>query len=531
MVVLLVAELVVVGAALARSARVGLGGAALVVFVGQLRLDDRHTVLSHTPFLGFFFTYLFRSPSFLFGLVIFVPLVTLLGERLAAPRDGVRRGNWALIALLMVGASDAKVAILPVVFGALVLYGAVAWLTDRRVPAAAWMGAALALLVMGTLYLAQYRGHRSELGLHPFAAFDSMPAVVLLKGYAAGGLPAFPGKGFLLSAGAVVFGLTGMLAPQLAGLVWILRRRWRRLEAGQIWLAAVLIAGLGLGLTLSEPGTVNELYFVFYGVLAGCLLSAQGLRLAWQSRPASIGSRRLILILTGWLVAVAALMAAPIWTHLFAGPQKEPHIYLLWYGGLLLGVIGLYAIARRRLGPARWAATFLACAAVLAVGVLDAPGDYLEPAVTGGGRPAVNPLYRPMSPDVYRSLEWVRDHTPFDAVLAVNNQWIGPARTVPHEFNYSAFSERRVFIEGWAYSQGVRDRGFLTANVNPFPERLRLNDAAFLGDGSALAAMKRDYGVRYLLVDPGGGDPVDLPELERSARVVRGGPVPVFEVR
>jgi hypothetical protein len=430
----------------------------------------------------------------------------------------------------MIGASDAKVAILPVVFLALLLYGAIIWLRDRRTSLPTWLAAGLALVVMGTLYLGQYRGHPSELGVHPFAVFGTMPAVVLLKSYVSGGLPAFSGKGLLLSASGVVFGLVGMLAPQLVGLVWALRRGWGRLAPRQIWLLAVLLAGLGLGLALNEPGTVNQLYFLFYGVAAGCVLSAEGLGLAWRSRPAGVAARRLVVFALGWLAVLAAVMEVPLRLTWFHGRQTEAQRYALWYAALFLSVALLYVIARRRLGPTRWPAASLACAAVLTVGFLDAPGDYLAPAVARKGDVVVDPLFKPLSVELYRSLAWVRDHTPSSAVLAVNNQWLGRARTAPYEFNYSAFSERRVFLEGWAYSQGVRDRGFLTASVNPFPERLRLNRAAFLGDRSALTVLKKKFGVRYLLVDPGGGDRVDTRSLMRATRIVHPARVPVFEL-
>jgi hypothetical protein len=531
MIVLLVLELVVAGRSFVRSARVGLAAAGLAIFVGQLRLDNRHTALSDTPFLGPFFTYLFRSPSFLFGLIIFVPLMALLGERLAERRKQAGAGEWVLIALLMVGASDAKVVILPVVLTALVLHSAVTWGIERRIPVAAWWGIGLTILVMGSVYVMQYSGHPSELRVHPLEVFGVMPAVGLLKAYAAGGLPAFPAKDILLSGAAVVFGLVGFLGPQLAGLVFMLRRGVLRVAPAQRWLMAMLGAALVLGLTFSEPGTANELYFVGYGLVAGCILSAEGLRIAWTKRRDGAPSLRPVVIAgVVWLVALAALMAIPPHVGSLSGPQREPHLYLVWYAGLLVALGVLLVAARRWLAPTWRAAGLIGCAAVVSVGVLDAPGIYLAPALAHRGT-SVNKLFKPMSPELYRSLSWVRDRTAPGAVIAVNNQWLERGRAKPFEFDYSAFAERRVFLEGWAYSQGVRDRGFLTVNANPFPERLRLNEAAFLGDRRALAVMRRDYGVRYLLVDPDGGERADIRALRQTLRIVRQPPVPVFALR
>ncbi len=119
LVVVSVLLLVVAGRALARSWSVGLIAACLAFFVGELRLDASNTFLAHTPFFGLFFTFLFRSPSFLLGLVLFVPLVILVGERIRARPERILAGEWILIALFMVGASDAKVTILPLLIAAL----------------------------------------------------------------------------------------------------------------------------------------------------------------------------------------------------------------------------------------------------------------------------------------------------------------------------------------------------------------------------------------------------------------------------
>ena len=49
-----------------------------------------------------------------------MPLVVLLGERLAAPERSLRSRDWLLVALFAIGASDAKIALLPLILAALV---------------------------------------------------------------------------------------------------------------------------------------------------------------------------------------------------------------------------------------------------------------------------------------------------------------------------------------------------------------------------------------------------------------------------
>jgi hypothetical protein len=526
LVVLAVLELVVAGQSLSRNAKVGLGAAGLAFFVGQLRLDARQDVLSHNPFFGFFFTYLFRSPSFLLGLVIFVPLITLLGERLAARADELRTREWLLVALFAIGASDAKIALLPLIFVALALYVAWAWASERRFPRAAAPAAAITLLVAATVYLLQYRGHSSRLGPDLLAAFDDMTGVTLVEAGLRNVLPALPAEETIVSTLGVLLGLFALLAAQLAGLIWLARRQGRRLRPGQAWLLALLCAGLIGTLTLGEPDTENQFYFFAYGIVAGCLLSAEGLGLAWRSRPELTGRvLRLAALGAVWVAALAALIWAPLHFDLFTGPSAGGDLYLFWYGCLLALLVLLYAAARVVVRSSRWPAVALVCAAVVAVGALDTPIDSLYGAVRGYGKIESG---KRMTPELYRALTWVRDNTPTNAVIAVNNHWIDPTNVAPLAYQYSAFSERRVFLEGWLYSQRYLDEVPSTTTGKPFapfPERLALNAAAFTrGDPRALAIMERRYGVRYLLVDAVNGYPANLPALVRVARPVYQAP-------
>jgi hypothetical protein len=165
------------------------------------------------------------------------------------------------------------------------------------------------------------------------------------------------------------------------------------------------------------------------------------------------------------------------------------------------------------------------CAAVVAVGTLDTPIDSLYGAVSGSRLTVPG---KRLTPELYRALSWIRDETPTGAAIAVNNQWKDSANTVPLAFDYSAFSERRIFLEGWLYSQRYLDEAPENVDVRyfrPFPERSSLNRLAFArGDPSALRTMERRYGVRYLLVDDVNGYRVDRRALARLARTVYRAP-------
>lgn len=160
---------------------------------------------------------------------------------------------------------------------------------------------------------------------------------------------------------------------------------------------------------------------------------------------------------------------------------------------------------------------------------LDIPLQKVRPALK-------NPTLeggRPLTPELYGALTWIRDETSPQSVIAVNKQ---VTETGPYEFNYGAFSERRVFLAGWGYSGDYSDRHPLTASSgvtsNPYAERLERNEAAFeRPDRSDLEMLSEQFGVHYLVVDQVNGYPADLPALGRAATVVYQAPgVSVFEL-
>jgi len=529
LVVVSVLLLTVAGRALAGRWAVGLIAACIALLVSEVRLDASNTLLAHTPFFGLFFTFLIRSPSFLLGLVLFIPLVILIGERIRSRPERAMAGEWILIILFMIGASDAKVTILPLLIAALGTYAAWTLLVSRRIPFAVWAAAGLALAVSGVLWLLQYRGHSGLLELDPFGDVNLMPAVQLVKGDLVTNLAGFPGKDVALDAFGVVFGVVGLLAAPLVGIAWVLRYSGRRIRPSQAWLLALLVTGMFLSFAFLEPGSQNGMYFLFYGLVGGYLLSAAGLWMAWHRRP-SLSSQwwlRAAALTVAFAAVAAALIGLPTAIDLFTGPRANALTYMLRYGGVALALILLYLAGRRWLGPTRWGAAALVTVALLGVGALATPFDYLRPAVANS-RAAETALGKPMTPGLYDALAWVRDETPESSVIAVNNQWIDPANQVPLEFIYSAFAERRVFLEGWGYTQQSREEfGLAEAahGANPFPGRLALNLAAFAkADPGALDTMSREFGVRYLVVDEINGTPADVGALERRARVVYESP-------
>ena len=198
---------------------------------------------------------------------------------------------------------------------------------------------------------------------------------------------------------------------------------------------------------VESPGTVNRHYFLFYGLAAGCVLSAQGILIGWRTRPPpsaprAAGCRAFAL---ASVVAVAALMAAPGTLDVFQRPASRG----LFEFGQATG--RNVSVLVRRPGCD-------SCGSVHSITALGPPREVgccrigERCASRGGyGQHAVNKLKnaidrpdepvvsgRRLTPNLYEALKFIRARSSPDAVIAVNN-----AEAL--EFSYAAFAERRVF--------------------------------------------------------------------------------------
>ncbi len=494
------------------SATTGTLAGGLTMLVGELQLDPRLIGVGQVVFLGTLFTLILASPSFVLGIVILIPLLVLLAERLASERGTL--AEWALLALLVVGASGAKITILPLLALALVFYAGWLLLRTRRIARPVIVSAAIVIGVMGAFYLNQYRGHSSGVELDLTAGYDfiqSMPGITTLKDGAESFLPDFPGRGGLLDVVAVPVGLLGLFAAQLCGVWLYLRRRTEPVPVAGVWLLCVLAAGaLGMAV-LIDRSAYSQLYYVFYATMAGGLLAAAGFVDSWTA--AEPRDRRSVLGLTGGFLAVLALAIAVILAvaDLDAGLPTTGAFWAL-YAAFVVLLVATWAVARRRLSS-RALAPLVVCIGIVAVGLIDAPVDHVIPALKD--RPAATDARANLTPELNDAFVWVRDNTDEEAIVATS--FPGPLN-----FDPAAFSERRVFLGGWAYSDESRGAGYglvVTGEANPFADRLALNTAAFTGDAEALEALRGD-GVDYLIVDRVNGPQPPEGALEGAGPVV-----------
>jgi hypothetical protein len=549
--ILVVLELGLVGRRLGGRPWTGAATAVLAVAVGEL---DSQAGYSY-PFLGLFGLGWWESPSFLLGLAFFLPALLLVCElirdevpfRAAWPR-------WLLVALLLLGADGAKATTVPVLAGGLAVYLLFRLATIRRLERAALTGFLVASGVFVLFYVAVYR-HAALAGftLDPLQTLYRMPQLAAWRG------------DFASVPGPVYWAVAAVLAPvatygALAALPALLFQGRRRLDSTQLVLGFMLLVSLVPYFFGSQAGA-SELFFTHYGFAAGCVLGAAALVAlgegAVRERPGAL--RATALFGAAWLVALLLLELSGLPWFSTASPALKAGVP----GAAVLCVAALL-LARRRLPGAEagtpvavgitvalscvlalwkanviayWNAPYLLLAivsvglallafatprarrasvwlmlvlSVLLFGLLDQPLDYVPNRVLGlpgdrfigfGGTGE-----SAMSGRLYSGLLWLRAHSTPDDVIAVDNHYVvvGTHRYATYYY-YSAFSERRVFLESWQFATRTYQVGggdIPEGGPMPFPQRLRLNDAVFQGgDRRALDVLVRSYGVRYLLVD------------------------------
>jgi hypothetical protein len=431
---------------------------------------------------------------------------------------GLGGGAYAVAAVLLLASSGAKASSLPVVAVALAVTAVVLLINGRRIP---WPVVAAGLITGGAQLFATaflYRFQTYGLGFGPLQ-----------------GLSPFwsdPGSGpaqVLVVAGVwVAFGLNMLLRTAgIIPLVWLQRGR---LEPVQWFLLAGALAGPGLYLVFSQPAGGNQ-YFTRAGFAFGVLLSAWGYAMVFDRARLGERAKRAL------AVATAAFAAVLIWAQLgYAGSARggasyRPLLPILWWAlvlGLVGGVAGVawWLLGRRWPWP-RGRGPVVALTLVLVAG---APGlimdEYKSLQSHNGG--AYHNITLPKSR--VDAARFVRDNSAPDDVVATNVHCISPPGQPcdSRSFWLSAYSERSVLVEGWAFAPRLAVIG-----MGPFWDQqlLARNDAAFTAPTEAgLAELRQRHGVRWLVVDRDVGE--ESPRLASLATLrYDNGRLAVYELR
>jgi hypothetical protein len=541
----------VVGWRVSRRSYVGIGAAVLFFVVGEFNFTHPVTM----PFGTQATFVIWHGMSMIYSWVLLIALIAVLADLVArmpvrASRllaatgaggagadatgadgaDGARAvpaigpGAYMVAALLIFASSGSKASSLPIVLGALAVTGVVLLVANRRVP---WPVVILGVLSLAAQFFAtamlyDFQTYGTE--VFPFASFETfyLPEAGLHR--------AFPVQAAITAAVFAAFFLNMQLRQ--AGIIPLLRGRRGRLEPVQWLLLGGALAGVVFYMSLKQLSGGQQ-YFARSGFAFGVILSAWGFAEAFDR--ARLGRRGKALLGAGAAAAAAGTVLGQL---LLARPQPATnHRYdavlpIIWWAGILMAMGALAALAwfpaRRHWTGLRGRGGIVVLTAVLVTG---APGlvmdMYKSMEAPNGG--AYHNVSMPRSHVV--AARWVREHSRPGDVLATNahclyrdRYWGCDARS----FWLSAYSERRVLVEGWTFAPRLAGEAFV-----PFwdQELLKRNDQAFIQPtAQKLAELTERYGVRWLVADVTSG-PVSPALADLADLRYQDGRISVYELR
>ena len=332
-------ELLAVGRFVGRSAWTGAIAIGVVFLLGPL---DLIASPNGGPFGDSLLFNLWNSWTFPFGLMFFLALLYLITERLRANtwRTPGDISSWALIGLLMIGASGAKATVLPVVIAGIALYIVIAVLTYHEVPVAAMVTAAMSIVIFVATYLVVYSGNAPDTVIKMLVLLGGTPPVIFADGihHALVRVPVLPF--------AYVAGLAGLMLP-LLGIFYLLGRPHRH-EFRLFLLPICMLVGGAVITNVVHQSSYSEGYFEETGYVAGAIAASAGLRLAWLDIGRALPvSRRAVF-------AICGLGGAAPCRGKSSRSRPEPRPTMVFYAGfvaaglLICDPVGTGTFARKR---------------------------------------------------------------------------------------------------------------------------------------------------------------------------------------
>ncbi|MGL5818708.1 MAG: hypothetical protein ACRCYR_14170 [Phycicoccus sp.] len=457
------------------------------------------------------------SPTLAPGVVLTMAVLCLLVVRW---RQQAGAGALPLVVLLAFTASGTKGSTMPPLLAGVALAAAagLVWRTPSRWRVWADLGALTAALVAALVVV--FRGASGGLRLDVVGAIRQ---TTLGRQLAPDPSIEAPTDVLVLAAVAAVVG-TLALASGLAVLAVDADARgepalWVGLGAAVMSTAALLL--------LSHPGS-SQLYFLLSSLPVTAVGGAVGLVRLVESLPPGWG--RLPVVMVPAVVGVLAVVVVPGRRDWGGADVVVDAVVLARTGSAVVGV-GLVVVLAlvARAGAGRRMTALATAVAVL--GLTAAVGSVVEPLreyTTPAAGPPVQPVLRASGPvrvaalqyphsfsqEMVDAARWLRSNSDPDTVVLVNRHCSAPRPPVPRpgarlcdtrRWFVSAFSERQVFLESWAYTSTAYrlNPGARSAASYPYwdPRRLALNDGFYAAPSDDAARQLWCRGVRWVHVD------------------------------
>ncbi|MEU9377187.1 hypothetical protein AB0D94_25900 [Streptomyces sp. NPDC048255] len=489
------------------------------------------------------------SLSLTYSQPLLIALLGVVGEALrrsrqdktgtpsAEPAPPFGRGVFILVALFAVASSAAKASTLPVTLAGLALAGLMMLISTRRIP---WTVVGLGAIIAGAQLFATaviFNFESYGLQIIPFGNVQQY--------WAQWGQPRPAAlQALVVAATLVAFVLNHQL--KLLGAFPLLWHRRFKLEPLQWFLLGAAIAGPAAYLAVNG---YNSSYFTIAALPFGVILSAWGYCESFER--AALPNRAKTALAIGAL-AFTALLTFAIYR------------YSDDWARFVLRSVGDHVADKSysRLLPALAAAAVLALIA-LVCGLLWWAFGRVRPTLRGrGGIVLLTAALTASTPGLFhdalqareslwtyswvmpgtqvQAARWIRAHSDPSDVLATNSHcwqfedYAGePGCNNVRSQWLSAYSERSVLVEGWAYAPRMMARaGGAAAYGGPFwdQELFKLNeDAVYRPTTEILRRLHDQYQVRYVVVHrPSGAESPLLRDLAKQ--VFDNGRMAVYEL-
>ncbi|MFD7901210.1 hypothetical protein ACFV4F_13305 [Kitasatospora sp. NPDC059722] len=429
------------------------------------------------------------------------------GDAGGAARDRaplLGRGAYVLVALFALASSAAKASSLPVTLAGLAFAGLMVLIGTRRIP---WAIVRLGAIVAGAQLFATavlFKFESYGLEVVPFGNVQKYWADPAHTRTAVT-------QAVVVAATLIAFLLNHQL--RLVGMVPLIWRRRLRLEQSQWFLLGGALAGPAVYLVVNG---FNASYFTLAGLPFGVLLSAWGYcevfeRAALPARgkaALAVGTLSFVGLLTYGIYHYAGDWAA--FALKAVGDAKGTKSYTPLVPALAAAaalaavavVVGLLWRAAGRALPGLRRRGGL----VLLTGALVAGAPSLLLDVQQSKHVVWDGAW-PLPAGQVEAARWVRAHSRPTDVLVTNdhcrseNDWAVPGQNCWNSLSFwlSAYSERSVLVEGWAYSPRLMSEKSASFWDQPL---LKFNDDAIHHPTADILRELRDrYHVRYLVAD------------------------------
>lgn len=434
------------------------------------------------------------SPSLGYSTLVILALLALLAIRWNEERSAVSAILLGLLAFTLPGAKGSALPVVGAGVGLATLWSWLARMPERKIitkDAILLFGGAL------SAYVILFRGRTGGLRLDPI---DSLMTTGVARS-----LLENADIGILVLILAAGVRMISVLARG-AGLLATLNVPHLRRDPTIPLVLGMGLAGAGAVVALTHPGQ-SQWYILRNAAPAMAIGSAIGFTALWES----LGKQRAQIVGIGGLVGLSLLVI-----QAYAFPELSPETgvegAVVWRLAALAAVIvagALFAAlvvrdSRTSMGNA--VITVLSASLVLAATV---------PAVLEQVERPMPPYSQAVEPnaqlafsrDQITAARWLRDHSDSDDVVATNRHCGAPdwQNCDSRRFFVAAYTERRVLVEGWAYTRSWSEAPEVELGkaFKPFwdSDKLRLNDSFLETPSGAEARALYEEGVRWLYVD------------------------------